>query len=348
LGKVPTGVAQVVQAVITNVGAQALTNLPVTLGITGATTFDDAKIIATLAPGASTTVSFAPYTSNTTGTNTLTVSVPADDVATNNAQTYTQLVTNNTFSYANNSPLDPDQSVGFPAVTTGALVVKYTTSVARSLTGITVALADVNTVGRTVYAVVLSSSGAVLARTPDYVVTVADINQRKTFPLPMRLALNAGDFYVGLVQTAVPGGTGYFPVATLPEDPTRPGTYFAVAPFSPTTGGTLTDAASSNLGILVVEAETEQVLGTSAALNRAIHLYPNPSQGRVTLDIREAQAKGPLQVQVSNLLGQVVHTALVRDNAQNPLDLSGLAQGMYTLRVHAGSEYTIRQLVLTK
>jgi hypothetical protein len=277
----------------------------------------------------------------------LRVFVPADEVATNDSQTYTQLVTANTFSYANNRVPDPNERVGVGFAGTGALVVRYNTALARSLTGITAALADNNTVGRTLYGVVVNSSGVVLARTPDYVVTAADIDQRKTFSLPTPLALNAGDFYVGLVQTGAPSGVVYQPLSTLPETPTRPDTYFIIAPFSATMGGTLTDAAPSNLGALVVEAETERVLGTSAALNRAIRLYPNPSQGRVTLDIREAQAKGPLQVQVSNLLGQVVHTALVRDNAQNPLDLSGLAQGVYTLRVHAGSEYTIRQLVLT-
>jgi len=208
-------------------------------------------------------------------------------------------------------------------------------------------LADVNTVGRTLYAVALSSTGAVLARTPDYVVTAADINQRKTFALAVPLALAAGDFYVGLVQTAF-GGADSKPLVMLPEDPTRPGTYFTIAPFTPTAGGTLTDAAPNNWGGFVVEAETDRVLSTSAALTRAISLYPNPSNGRVTLDIRQAKAKGAIQVQVTNLLGQVVHTATVRDNAENQLDLTGLAAGAYTLRVSSGAEYTMRQLVLTK
>ena len=77
-------------------------------------------------------------------------------------------------------------------------------------------------------------------------------------------------------------------------------------------------------------------------------MFPNPSNGQVTLDIRDAKAKGAMQVQVTNMLGQIVHTAAVRDNAENKLNLSGLADGMYVLRVSSGTEYTIRQLVLTK
>ncbi|MBD2766831.1 fibronectin type III domain-containing protein [Hymenobacter sp. BT664] len=348
LGRVPIGVAQVVQAVVTNVGIQALTNVPVTLAVTGATTFTNTQTVASLASGASATVSFASYTPTTVGTNTLTVSLPTDDVGTNNAQTYAQIITTNTFSYVNNSA--PTSRVGFPAGTTGAFVARFNTPVARSLTGITAGLGGNSTVGRTVYGVVVNSSGGVLARTPDYVVTAADIDRRKTFALATPLPIAAGDFYVGLVQMPAPaGGAAYFPLSTVPEDPTRPGTFFEISPFSPTTGGTLADLASNSFGAFILEAEANIILATnSAALSAAVSVYPNPSPGRVTLEVREAKAQGPLQVQVTNLLGQVVHTAAVRDNAQNKLDLSGLAEGVYVLRVQTGSQYTIRQLVLTK
>ena len=349
LGKAPVNSAQVVQAVVSNVGAAALTNVPVTLTVAGVTTFTDAKIIPTLAPGASATVTFAAFTTTATGNNTLTVTLPADGGASNNTQAYTQIVNANTFSYANNAVLDPDLSVGSPAANTAAFVVRYNTSAARTLTSITVALADANTVGRTLYGVVLSSTGTVLARTPDYVVVAADIDQRKTFALATPLVVAAGDFYVGLIQTAVPaGGARYFPLSTLPQTPTRPGTFFTIAAFSPTTGGTLADAAASGLGIFVIEAQVNTILGTSAALNRAINMFPNPSNGLVTLEIRDAKAKGAMQVEISNALGQIVHTAALRDNAENQLNLSGLANGLYVLRVKSGSEYTIRQLVLTK
>jgi hypothetical protein len=348
LGKAPASSPQVVQALVRNAGSAALTNVAVTLNVTGANTFTDAKIIPTLAAGASTTVSFNAFTPTATGNNTLAVSVPADAGNTNNSQTYTQVVTANTFSYANNTPLDPNLGVGFTAPTTGAFVAKFTTPAARTITAVAAGLTDPNSVGRTVYSVVVNASGAVLGRSADYVVQTADINALKTLPLQTAVAAPAGNFYVGLVQTAAPTGAArYFPMATQPEAPTRPATFFTIAPFA-ANGGALVDAAASNLGAFVLDAQTSIVQGTSEALNRAISMYPNPSTGLVKLDVRGANAKGNLQVSVVNMLGQTVHTAALKDNFTNEVNLSGLANGMYLLKVQTGADYTVRQLTITK
>ncbi|HEX8656773.1 MAG TPA: T9SS type A sorting domain-containing protein [Hymenobacter sp.] len=349
LGKAPAGLAQTAQAFITNVGSEALTNLPVTLNVTGSTAFANTQTLASLAPGASTSVTFAAYTSPATGTNTLTATVPGDDVSANNTATHTQIVTPGTFSYANNQALNPENRAGYNRLRTAAFVVRYNTPVARTLTGITAALEDNNTVGRSLYAVVVNAAGAVMARTPDYVVTAADINRRKTFALPAPLQLASGNFYVGVVQTADAVRPQIRPFGTIPESPTRLGAFFIIGDFSPTTGGALVDASETDPGIYVIEAETSVApLGTSSALASAVSVYPNPSQGQLTLDVRGARAAAGLQVQLSNMLGQVVHTAHVRDNARSTLDLSALADGVYLVRVSTGPEYTIHQLVLTR
>ncbi|GAA4389726.1 hypothetical protein GCM10023186_37270 [Hymenobacter koreensis] len=90
------------------------------------------------------------------------------------------------------------------------------------------------------------------------------------------------------------------------------------------------------------------ITGTSAALDRAVSVFPNPSAGRFTLDVRGANAKNGLQVEVVNMLGQRVHTATVRDNFESQLDLSHLANGMYTLKVKSGNDYSIRNLSVQK
>jgi hypothetical protein len=348
LGKAPVSSPQVVQALVRNAGSAALTNLAVTLNVTGANTFADAKIIPTLAAGASTVVSFNAFTPTATGNNTLAVSVPADAGNTNNSQTYTQVVTANAFSYANNTQFDPNLGVGFGATTTGAFVARFSTPAARTITAVAAGLTDPNTVGNTVYSIVVNAAGAVLGRSADYVVQNADINTLKTLPLQTAVTAPAGNFYVGLVQTAAPaGGTRYFPMATLPEIPTRAATFYTIAPFA-ATGGALVDASGSNLGAFVLEAQTSIVQGTSEALNRAIAMYPNPSTGLVKLDVRGANAKGNLQVSVTNMLGQTVHTAVLKDNFTNEVNLSNLANGMYLLKVQTGADYTVRQLTITK
>ncbi|MDB5233775.1 MAG: hypothetical protein JWR44_768 [Hymenobacter sp.] len=102
LGKIasPGALPHAVRAVVTNAGIAAQTNLDVTLNVTGANTFTDTKRVASLAPGASATVTFASYPATlTAGTNTVTVTVPADGNNTNNTATYGQLVTANRISY---------------------------------------------------------------------------------------------------------------------------------------------------------------------------------------------------------------------------------------------------------
>jgi len=106
LGKIPTPTAlpHTVQAVVTNAGTSAQTNLAVTLNVTGANTFTDTKTVASLAAGASTTVTFASYPNTlTVGTNVVTVTVPADGNAANNSATYGQEVTTSRLSYTDPS-----------------------------------------------------------------------------------------------------------------------------------------------------------------------------------------------------------------------------------------------------
>ncbi|GAB3829069.1 hypothetical protein GCM10028821_15170 [Hymenobacter jeollabukensis] len=354
LGKTPAGSPVTVQAVIRNAGGSPISSVPVSLTVAGVTTFTNAQLTGTIAPGTAATVTFTAYTPATAGNNTITVSLLADDVASNNTLTFAQVVTTNVLSYANNTAFDPQLSVGFGITSTAAFVARFTTAEARTLTAVTAGLGGVAsggvnpTVGNTVYGVAYSSTGALLGRTPNYVVTTADIGTRKTFTFATPISLAAGTtFHVGMVQTPpVDAATRYFPMATLPQSPTQPGTFFTVA----AAGGTLTDAAASNLGIFVIEALADRVTGTSAALNRAISLYPNPStNGEVTLSVQNAKAQNGLEVQIINTLGQTVYTkGQLRDNFENKLNLSHLAAGMYTLKVKSGDEYTIRQLSLTK
>ncbi|GGF17854.1 T9SS-dependent choice-of-anchor J family protein [Hymenobacter cavernae] len=100
--------------------------------------------------------------------------------------------------------------------------------------------------------------------------------------------------------------------------------------------------------LFVDDVTISQVLATnSPELSRAISVYPNPSKGLFSLDVHATGAKGALQVEVTNLLGQMVHTASVLNNRdQQPLDLSKLAAGIYQLKVKNGDEYTMRKLII--
>ena len=232
LGKlpIPQGAPHVVTAAITNNSVATITNLPVTLTVSGVTTFTNTKTIASLAVGATAVVTFNAYSPTTTGTNTLTVTVPADGDATNNSRTWTQLVTTTAFRYADDGPLA--QGVGY-STGEGTILVKHTTAQATSVVNTKVWLTNGtgtstagNIVGQTVYAVVLDASGAILSQTPALVVQAADVDAYHTFTFAAPVAVPVGDFYVGLAQTN-PNAISYFPVGSQNEAPIRTGAYFS-------------------------------------------------------------------------------------------------------------------------
>ena len=95
MGVLPLGLAspQTIQAVVTNRGALALTDLQVSLDISGGETFTDTQTVASLDPCSQTLVSFAPFTPTAIGSDTVEVSVASDDFAGNNSKSVPLSVT---------------------------------------------------------------------------------------------------------------------------------------------------------------------------------------------------------------------------------------------------------------
>ncbi|MGI4885616.1 MAG: T9SS type A sorting domain-containing protein [Janthinobacterium lividum] len=94
------------------------------------------------------------------------------------------------------------------------------------------------------------------------------------------------------------------------------------------------------------------VLSTGAPAGRpgvSVGLFPNPAlQAAATLAVDGLQAQRSVQVAVLNHLGQVVQQweVLVQQHAvRQPLDLSALAPGVYTVRVVAAEGTVLQRLV---
>ncbi|GAB3841954.1 T9SS type A sorting domain-containing protein [Hymenobacter jeollabukensis] len=346
------GGGQVVSAIFRNVGTATQTLIPVTLNVSGANTYSNLKSIGTLAAGASATVTFDPYTPTALGTNTVTVSLLSDDNGSNNTKTVTQQVTDNLLSYANSNTAT--SLVGIqPANATGAFLTKYNTTATRTLTGANIFLGSSTTpantsVGRTVFAVALNSTGTVIARSADYVIQATDVDAYKPFTFTTPVSVTAGSFYVGIGVVNPTGSAIFYPASFQPENPTRTGTFYIVAPLNATGANAPSDLSAQNYGILLMDAVLNTTTGVSKALESAISVYPNPSNGEFTLAVRGANAISGLQVEVTNLLGQRVYTSSVRDNFENKLNLSHLANGLYTLKVNDGGQYTMRTISISK
>ena len=222
-GEVPQGAApaQVVQAVITNGGINTLTNLTVTLNVTGANTFTDTEVIASLAGcGGQATVTFGGYTPANLGSDTITVSVPADDVVVNNSKSKAMNVTAQGYSYKHPGST---ASGGFGVTSDGAIVGKFTTTVAKSISDVRL---EFNTASAATYRVsIYGDVGGI----PDTTALYEDTSDRTvtaagpiTITLPAPVAVGPGTFYVGVQQmTATNMSLSYDT-----ENPIRSGQFF--------------------------------------------------------------------------------------------------------------------------
>lgn len=231
LGKlpVPFGTPHAINANIINYGATPLTNLGVTLNVTGANSFTNVQTIPSLAPGASANVTFAAFSPVNLGANTVTVSVPADDFVADNSISVPQLITNNVYTYAYGADASGSVGVGNSGnPQTGDLVAKFTTSAPTS----------VNQVGVNFIAAGIPFKIGIWDKSgngvPGTLLWESELQSTTpgVFTLPVSPPVPVTDtFYVGVRQTT----TTIVQFAYQSETPIRPNTFFFAQPTGSTT-----------------------------------------------------------------------------------------------------------------
>jgi hypothetical protein len=147
--------------------------------------------------------------------------------------------------------------------------------------------------------------------------------------------------YSALVPTALPATAGWLKdsvnyVATATE--TR---YFAIGG-----KGSLT-AASQQINVRLDDIKIEKVTSgvgiKSISANNSISIFPNPTTGLLNINAVEVNSS----VDVYNVIGEKVYSnTLVKGN--NVVDLSGLANGAYFVKLNSNNQITTKKVVLTK
>jgi hypothetical protein len=226
MGKVPIpfDVPQQISAAVANNGSSTVHNVNVTLNITGANTYSEVMQIDSLQSGYYMEVPFSNWTPTNAGTNTITVSVPADDINPNNSKSVTQLITSNIYNYAY-GPFPPtaDGGVGLSGAS-GDFAAKYHTNSANSVDQVAV---NFSTAGQPYQVAIWDATGA--GGTPGTLLwqsasltAVAGITNITVTP---KVHVN-GDFFVGIKQT----GTTNFTMGYQIESPVRAGSYYLTSP----------------------------------------------------------------------------------------------------------------------
>jgi hypothetical protein len=248
---VPSGQPATIQALIRNAGTSALANVTATLTVTGDNNPPAySQVVSSLAAGATSLVTFAGVAVPNPGTNTLTLttSVPGDGNPTNDAVSMVMITDPTTTSFI--TPNEPSlSSFGGSPTVTRYFAAKINFVTPRDITAVNAYIGDAEpnpptntqrtTVGETLYGVVLdATTGALLGRSADFVVTATDVETVHTFQLTAPASVPAGDVLIGMVQVAStnPSTANVFPMGVQSENPNRPNTFF---------GGSVTNGVPS-------------------------------------------------------------------------------------------------------
>ena len=233
----PGGNPLSIRAVVRNTGTSTLSNLVVSLSVSGANSIPVmTQTVPTLSSGNSTVVTYTGIRFTANGTNTVTVTVPNDGNLSNNTLTQTLITSPTDFSYIipseglyNGYGVTPGNESGFAA--------KFTLNTPRDITAVRAFITDYaatatagSTIGQSVYGVVVdASSGNILARSPNFVVTAAAANTLHTFTLSSPVTMPAGDFLVGMIQIAPASSPIFYSMGVQREDPTRAGIFYSIS-----------------------------------------------------------------------------------------------------------------------
>ncbi|MEI6185327.1 MAG: T9SS type A sorting domain-containing protein, partial [Bacteroidota bacterium] len=215
---------QSVSATVTNAGTGTVSNVAVTLNVTGANTFTDVQTIPSLASGKSAYVTFATFTPTTLGTNNISVSIPSDNDNSNNSASATQLVTKGTVNYmTSNTPTG-----GFGQASVSDFTAKFSNPNAHNVNNILLNFASVAN-GPQPFTVGLwdatgtdvnSATGA-----PGGIIWTSPTLTTAAGPMSIPVSPSqpiTGDFFVVVSQTdTIPFELGY-----EEESPVRLGTFY--------------------------------------------------------------------------------------------------------------------------
>ncbi|GAA4366704.1 hypothetical protein GCM10023185_38050 [Hymenobacter saemangeumensis] len=334
-----------VQVVIRNAGVAATTARNVTLTVSGATTYTSTQPVPAIAVGATAIVTFPafPITAST-GTNTITVTLPADDAPANNTATTQQAVSSNMLSYTTPGTTTFAGGFGSNTAANATVYVRYTTNTTpTTVTAVTPTFAGTATASNNYEVVITDASGAngapgmVLYTSPARVRPLA--GGADVVPIP-NIAVS-GSFYVGVRQLT----TTNFGLAYENESPLRTGTFL----FS-TNGMTFTDLSTAGTTFRPAVAVTlRNPLATrNDALAATVGLYPNPAHRAFTLAVPAGKLHNA-SATLYNGLGQVVQQRQLNlpvAGGEATFDVAGLAAGVYTLQLKTGAELVVKRVVV--
>ncbi|MEI6435813.1 MAG: GEVED domain-containing protein, partial [Bacteroidota bacterium] len=234
---IPYGLPHTPATYIQNTGYDTLTNIVVSMTISGNNSFSGTDTIPLLKPDSGMTVEFPGFNPSIEGYNTVNVTISNDDFMQDNTKSFAQKIGADTYYYCDSMPVW--YALGFtwgglPGSPGGLWLAKYHVNGIKNIRAATIGLGGGN--GQNIYAVVLNSTGQVVAQSADYPLTEENSWQYHTFDFPNHPVIANSAFYIGIAQTESPDT--YFPMGYQTESPNRRNAFYT----APLGGENLTES----------------------------------------------------------------------------------------------------------
>ncbi|MFZ4548601.1 MAG: hypothetical protein ACOYN4_14240, partial [Bacteroidales bacterium] len=226
---IPYGAPTPIGVRVSNVSAAPAT-FDVTVTVKDATNtfvrYTATQTVTALAAGTASIVNFTGWNPGIQEEVNITASTSAiggENWTSNNSLTNPCSVNSSLYSYNYNTA--GSGGFGFTYPGTGIFAAKYTMNGQGKVTGANLVIGNSATnTGNSIYAVVLNSTGAIVAQSAAYTMVAGDIGTNKNFTFPTPPVFTDEIYYVGLAQVA--GTAQYYPMGTFPESPQRDLTFY--------------------------------------------------------------------------------------------------------------------------
>ncbi len=226
---IPYGAPTPIGVRVINVSA-APSTFDVTITVKDATNtfvrYTSTQTVTALAAGTASIINFTgwnPTIQEEVNITAATSALAGENWTSNNTLTTPCSVNSNTYSY--NYATTNSGGFGFTYPGTGIFASKFSMNGQGKVTGANLVIGNSATnTGNSISAVVLNSTGAVVAQSAAYTILAGDIGINKNFTFPTPPVFTDEVFYIGLAQTA--GTVQYYPMGTFPETPQRDNTFY--------------------------------------------------------------------------------------------------------------------------
>lgn len=115
----------------------------------------------------------------------------------------------------------------------------------------------------------------------------------------------------------------------------------------PSVSVSLTQGSTGRYSLLITQQRV--LANASAQLAQSVAVFPNPTKGTVSVSLPAALANQEVAVTLVNALGQTVRRAVLPAGpaaAARPLALTGVAAGIYSLRLDTSAGFITKRLVI--